>query len=145
MFGDSNGIITNTTTTNEVQGTTVDPNSYFTNTNFDTNAIYGQTQILPDTTTTTTTTTNENTYFSQPQEIQGTTTYGETQIIPSTDSNTYFSTTQVNYDQPQTQNDFTTYQTSGNIDLNIIIISAQPILTPVQLKPNKFIPQRQSQ
>ena len=119
LFGDNNGIITNTTTTNEVQGTTVDPNSYFTNTNFDTNAIYGQTQILPETTTTTTTTTtNENTYFSQPQEIQGTTTYGETQILPSTDSNTYFSTTQVNYDQPQTQNDFTTYQTSGNIDLN---------------------------
>ena len=119
LFGDNNGIITNTTTTNEIQGTTVDPNSYFTNTNFDTNAIYGQTQILPDTTTTTTTTTtNENTYFSQPQEIQGTTTYGETQILPSTDSNTYFSTTQVNYDQPQTQNDFTTYQTSGNIDLN---------------------------
>ena len=73
LFGDNNGIIANTTTTNEVQGTTVDPNSYFTNTNFDTNAIYGQTQILPETTTTTTTTTtNENTYFTQPQEIQGT-------------------------------------------------------------------------
>ena len=119
LFGDNNALISNTTT-QEVQGTTIDANSYFNNTNFDTNAIYGQTQILPETTTTTTTTTtNENTYFTQPQEIQGTTTYGETQILPSTDSNTYYGTTQINYEQPQTQNDYTTsYQTTNTIDLN---------------------------
>ena len=119
LFGDNNALISNTTT-QEVQGTTTDVNSFFNNTNFDTNAIYGQTQILPETTTTTTTTTtNENTYFTQPQEIQGTTTYGETQILPSTDSNTYYGTTQINYEQPQTQNDYTTsYQTTNAIDLN---------------------------
>ena len=119
LFGDNNALISNTTT-QEVQGTTTDINSFFNNTNFDTNAIYGQTQILPETTTTTTTTTtNENTYFTQPQEIQGTTTYGETQILPSTDSNTYYGTTQINYEQPQTQNDYTTsYQTTNTIDLN---------------------------
>ena len=116
LFGDNNALISNTTT-QEVQGTTIDANSFFNNTNFDTNAIYGQTQILPETTTTTTT--NENTYFTQPQEIQGTTTYGETQILPSTDSNTYYGTTQINYEQPQTQNDYTTsYQTTNTIDLN---------------------------
>ena len=121
LFGDNNALISNTTT-QEVQGTTTDVNSFFNNTNFDTNAIYGQTQILPETTTTTTTTTtNENTYFTQPQEIQGTTTYGETQILPSTDSNTYYGTTQINYEQPQTQNDYTTsYQTTNTIDLNKI-------------------------
>ena len=119
LFGDNNALISNTIT-QEVQGTTTDVNSFFNNTNFDTNAIYGQTQILPETTTTTTTTTtNENTYFTQPQEIQGTTTYGETQILPSTDSNTYYGTTQINYEQPQTQNDYTTsYQTTNTIDLN---------------------------
>lgn len=119
LFGDNNALISNTTT-QEVQGTTIDVNSFFNNTNFDTNAIYGQTQILPETTTTTTTTTtNENTYYTQPQEIQGTTTYGETQILPSTDSNTYYGTTQINYEQPQTQNDYTTsYQTTNIIDLN---------------------------
>ena len=119
LFGDNNALISNTTT-QEVQGATTDVNSFFNNTNFDTNAIYGQTQILPETTTTTTTTTtNENTYFTQPQEIQGTTTYGETQILPSTDSNTYYGTTQINYEQPQTQNDYTTsYQTTNIIDLN---------------------------
>ena len=119
LFGDNNALISNTTT-QEVQGTTTDVNSFFNNTNFDTNAIYGQTQILPETTTTTTTTTtNENTYYTQPQEIQGTTTYGETQILPSTDSNTYYGTTQINYEQPQTQNDYTTsYQTTNAIDLN---------------------------
>ena len=121
LFGDNNALISNTTT-QEVQGTTTDVNSFFNNTNFDTNAIYGQTQILPETTTTTTTTTttaNENTYFTQPQEIQGTTTYGETQILPSIDSNTYYGTTQINYEQPQTQNDYTTsYQTTNTIDLN---------------------------
>ena len=117
LFSDNNALISNTTT-QEVQGTTTDVNSFFNNTNFDTNAIYGQTQILPETTTTTTTT-NENTYFTQPQEIQGTTTYGETQILPSTDSNTYYGTTQINYEQPQTQNDYTTsYQTTNAIDLN---------------------------
>ena len=117
LFGDNNALISNTTT-QEVQGTTTDVNSFFNNTNFDTNAIYGQTQILPETTTTTTTT-NENTYFTQPQEIQGTTTYGETQILPSKDSNTYYGTTQINYEQPQTQNDYTTsYQTTNTIDLN---------------------------
>ena len=117
LFGDNNALISNTTT-QEVQGATTDVNSFFNNTNFDTNAIYGQTQILPETTTTTTTT-NENTYFTQPQEIQGTTTYGETQILPSTDSNTYYGTTQINYEQPQTQNDYTTsYQTTNTIDLN---------------------------
>lgn len=117
LFGDNNALISNTTT-QEVQGTTTDVNSFFNNTNFDTNAIYGQTQILPETTTTTTTT-NENTYFTQPQEIQGTTTYGETQILSSTDSNTYYGTTQINYEQPQTQNDYTTsYQTTNPIDLN---------------------------
>ena len=116
LFGDNNALISNTTT-QEVQGATTDVNSFFNNTNFDTNAIYGQTQILPETTTTTTT--NENTYFTQPQEIQGTTTYGETQILPSTDSNTYYGTTQINYEQPQTQNDYTTsYQTTNTIDLN---------------------------
>ena len=116
LFGDNNALISNTTT-QEVQGTTTDVNSFFNNTNFDTNAIYGQTQILPETTATTTT--NENTYFTQPQEIQGTTTYGETQILPSTDSNTYYGTTQINYEQPQTQNDYTTsYQTTNTIDLN---------------------------
>ena len=119
LFGDNNALISNTTT-QEVQGTTTDVNSFFNNTNFDTNAIYGQTQILPETTTTTTTTTtNENTYYTQPQEIQGTTTYGETQILPSTDSNTYYGTTQINYEQPQTQNDYTTsYQTTNTTDLN---------------------------
>ena len=117
LFGDNNALISNTTT-QEVQGATNDVNSFFNNTNFDTNAIYGQTQIFPETTTTTTTT-NENTYFTQPQEIQGTTTYGETQILPSTDSNTYYGTTQINYEQPQTQNDYTTsYQTTNTIDLN---------------------------
>lgn len=120
LFGDNNALISNTTP-QEVQGTTIDTNSYFNNTNFDTNAIYGQTQILPETTTTTTTTTttNENTYFTQPQEIQGTTTYGETQILQNTDSNTYHGTTQYNYDQPQTKNEYiTSYQTTNNIDLN---------------------------
>lgn len=119
LFGDNNALISNTTT-QEVQGATTDVNSFFNNTNFDTNAIYGQTQILPETTTTTTTTTtNENTYYTQPQEIQGTTTYGETQILPSTDSNTYYGTTKINYEQPQTQNDYTTsYQTTNAIDLN---------------------------
>ena len=38
---------------------------------------------------------------------------------PSTDSNTYYGTTQINYEQPQTQNDYTTsYQTTNTIDLN---------------------------
>ena len=120
LFSDNNGLITNTTTTEEVQGTTIDTNTFFNTANIDTNAIYGQTQILPTTTTTTTTTTTENTYYSQPQEIQGTTTYGETQILPSTDSNTYYDTAQITYDQPQTQtqNDYTTYQTSNTVDLN---------------------------
>ena len=120
LFSDNNGLITNTTTTEEVQGTTIDTNTFFNTANIDTNAIYGQTQILPTTTTTTTTTTTENTYYSQPQEIQGTTTYGETQILPSTDSNTYYDTAQITYDQPQTQtqNDYTTYQTSDTVDLN---------------------------
>ena len=42
LFGDNNALISNTTT-QEVQGTTTDVNSFFNNTNFDTNAIYGQT------------------------------------------------------------------------------------------------------
>ena len=118
LFGENNAIVTNIT--QETQGTNIDPNSYFTNLNTtDTNAIYSQTQIIPETTatttTTTTTTTNEN-YFTQPQEIQGTTTYGETQIIPSSDTNNYFSTNQTEYVQSQPQiesTDFTNYQTSG--------------------------------
>ena len=81
IFGDQNGFITITTQDN--QGTNIDLNSYFNNTNNDTNVIYGQEQIIP----TTTTTTDLNTYYNKPQEIQGTTTYGETEILPSTDNN----------------------------------------------------------
>ena len=114
LFGENNAIVTNIT--QETQGINIDPNSYFTNLNSDTNVTYGQTQILQGTTTTTTTTTNENTYYTQPQEIQGTTTYGETQIIPSNDTNNYFSTNQIDYVQSQPQivgTDYTNYQTSG--------------------------------
>lgn len=114
LFGDNNAIVTNIT--QETQGNNIETNSYFTNLNTDTNAIYGQTQILPETTatttTTTTTTTNEN-YFTQPQEIQGTTTYGETQIIPSNDTNNYFSTNYVQSPQIEGTTDFTNYQTTG--------------------------------
>lgn len=114
LFGDNNPIVTNIT--QETQGNNIETNSYFTNLNTDTNAIYGQTQILPETTatttTTTTTTTNEN-YFTQPQEIQGTTTYGETQIIPSNDTNNYFSTNYVQSPQIEGTTDFTNYQTTG--------------------------------
>ena len=120
IFGDQNGFITNTTQDN--QGTNIDLNSYFNNTNNDTNVIYGQEQIIP----TTTTTTDINTYYNQPQEIQGTTTYGETQILPSTDNNDIYSTTQIgetvqnqyDFGQPSTNNEYTTYQTSGTTDLN---------------------------
>ena len=120
IFGDQNGFITNTTQDN--QGTNIDLNSYFNNTNNDTNVIYGQEQIIP----TTTTTTDINTYYNQPQEIQGTTTYGETQILPSTDNNVIYSTTQIgetvqnqyDFGQPSTNNEYTTYQTSGTTDLN---------------------------
>ena len=120
IFGDQNGFITNTTQDN--QGTNIDLNSYFNNTNNDTNVIYGQEQIIP----TTTTTTDINTYYNQPQEIQGTTTYGETQILPSTDNNAIYGTTQIgetvqnqyDFGQPSTNNEYTTYQTSGTTDLN---------------------------
>ena len=120
IFGDQNGFITNTTPDN--QGTNIDLNSYFNNTNNDTNVIYGQEQIIP----TTTTTTDINTYYNQPQEIQGTTTYGETQILPSTDNNVIYGTTQIgetvqnqyDFGQPSTNNEYTTYQTSGTTDLN---------------------------
>ena len=120
IFGDQNGFITNTTQDN--QGTNIDLNSYFNNTNNDTNVIYGQEQIIP----TTTTTTDINTYYNQPQEIQGTTTYGETQILPSTDNNDIYGTTQIgetvqnqyDFGQPSTNNEYTTYQTSGTTDLN---------------------------
>ena len=120
IFGDQNGFITNTTQDN--QGTNIDLNSYFNNTNNDTNVIYGQEQIIP----TTTTTTDINTYYNQPQEIQGTTTYGETQILPSTDNNVIYSTTQIgetvqnqyDFGQPSTNNEYTAYQTSGTTDLN---------------------------
>lgn len=120
IFGDQNGFITNTTQDN--QGTNIDLNSYFNNTNNDTNVIYGQEQIIP----TTTTTTDINTYYNQPQEIQGTTTYGETQILPSTDNNVIYGTTQIgetvqnqyDFGQPSTNNEYTTYQTSGTTDLN---------------------------
>ena len=120
IFGDQNGFITNTTQDN--QGTNIDLNSYFNNTNNDTNVIYGQEQIIP----TTTTTTDINTYYNQPQEIQGTTTYGETQILPSTDNNAIYGTTQIgetvqnqyDFGQPSTSNEYTTYQTSGTTDLN---------------------------
>ena len=134
-FSDPNAIISNTTTTNEIQGNNIDINSYFNNetTNVDpnTNVIYGQTQIIPTkgttTTTTTTTTTNYNTVYNQAQEIQGTTTYGETQIIPGTETNNYFTTTQtgetyqnnqIDYGQPTTQSDFVSYQTTGTTDVN---------------------------
>ena len=63
IFGDQNGFITITTQDN--QGTNIDLNSYFNNTNNDTNVIYGQEQIIP----TTTTTTDLNTYYNKPQEI----------------------------------------------------------------------------
>ena len=120
IFGDQNGFITNTTQDN--QGTNIDLNSYFNNTNNDTNVIYGQEQIIP----TTTTTTDINTYYNQPQEIQGTTTYGETQILPSTDNNVIYGTTQIgetvqnqyDFGQPSKNNEYTTYQTSGTTDLN---------------------------
>ena len=120
IFGDQNGFITNTTQDN--QGTNIDLNSYFNNTNNDTNVIYGQEQIIP----TTTTTTDINTYYNQPQEIQGTTTYGETQILPSTDNNAIYGTTQIgetvqnqyDFGQPSTNNEYTAYQTSGTTDLN---------------------------
>ena len=120
IFGDQNGFITNTTQDN--QGTNIDLNSYFNNTNNDTNVIYGQEQIIP----TTTTTTDINTYYNQPQEIQGTTTYGETQILPSTDNNVIYGTTQIgetvqnqyDFGQPSTNNEYTTYQASGTTDLN---------------------------
>ena len=120
IFGDQNGFITNTTQDN--QGTNIDLNSYFNNTNNDTNVIYGQEQIIP----TTTTTTDINTYYNQPQEIQGTTTYGETQILPSTDNNVIYGTTRIgetvqnqyDFGQPSTNNEYTTYQTSGTTDLN---------------------------
>ena len=120
IFGDQNGFITNTTQDN--QGTNIDLNSYFNNTNNDTNVIYGQEQIIP----TTTTTTDINTYYNQPQEIQGTTTYGETQILPSTDNNDIYGTTQIgetvqnqyDFGQPSTNNEYTAYQTSGTTDLN---------------------------
>ena len=120
IFGDQNGFITNTTPDN--QGTNIDLNSYFNNTNNDTNVIYGQEQIIP----TTTTTTDINTYYNQPQEIQGTTTYGETQILPSTDNNAIYGTTQIgetvqnqyDFGQPSTNNEYTAYQTSGTTDLN---------------------------
>ena len=120
IFGDQNGFITNTTQDN--QGTNIDLNSYFNNTNNDTNVIYGQEQIIP----TTTTTTDINTYYNQPQEIQGTTTYGETQILPSTDNNVIYGTTQIgetvqnqyDFGQPSTNNEYTAYQTSGTTDLN---------------------------
>ena len=120
IFGDQNGFITNTTQDN--QGTNIDLNSYFNNTNNDINVIYGQEQIIP----TTTTTTDINTYYNQPQEIQGTTTYGETQILPSTDNNVIYGTTQIgetvqnqyDFGQPSTNNEYTTYQTSGTTDLN---------------------------
>ena len=120
IFGDQNGFITNTTQDN--QGTNIDLNSYFNNTNNDKNVIYGQEQIIP----TTTTTTDINTYYNQPQEIQGTTTYGETQILPSTDNNVIYGTTQIgetvqnqyDFGQPSTNNEYTTYQTSGTTDLN---------------------------
>ena len=120
IFGDQNGFITNTTQDN--QGTNIDLNSYFNNTNNNTNVIYGQEQIIP----TTTTTTDINTYYNQPQEIQGTTTYGETQILPSTDNNVIYGTTQIgetvqnqyDFGQPSTNNEYTTYQTSGTTDLN---------------------------
>ena len=150
LFGDNNVIVTNIT--QETQGNNIDPNSYFTNLNTDTNAIYGQTQILPETTattTTTTTTTNEN-YFTQPQEIQGTTTYGETQIIPSNDTNNYFST---NYVQsPQIEGtDFTNYQTTGTTttDYTNYNFDAQPqqIYTTEATTTNTFtdqIPQYQT-
>ena len=117
IFGDQNGFITNTTQDN--QGTNIDLNSYFNNTNNDTNVIYGQEQIIP-------TTTDINTYYNQPQEIQGTTTYGETQILPSTDNNVIYGTTQIgetvqnqyDFGQPSTNNEYTAYQTSGTTDLN---------------------------
>ena len=120
IFGDQNGFITNTTPDN--QGTNIDLNSYFNNTNNDTNVIYGQEQIIP----TTTTTTDINTYYNQPQEIQGTTTYGETQILPGTDNNAIYGTTQIgetvqnqyDFGQPSTNNEYTAYQTSGTTDLN---------------------------
>lgn len=120
IFGDQNGFITNTTQDN--QGTNIDLNSYFNNTNNDKNVIYGQEQIIP----TTTTTTDINTYYNQPQEIQGTTTYGETQILPSTDNNVIYGTTQIgetvqnqyDFGQPSTNNEYTAYQTSGTTDLN---------------------------
>ena len=120
IFGDQNGFITNTTQDN--QGTNIDLNSYFNNTNNDTNVIYGQEQIIP----TTTTTTDINTYYNQSQEIQGTTTYGEAQILPSTDNNVIYGTTQIgetvqnqyDFGQPSTNNEYTTYQTSGTTDLN---------------------------
>lgn len=120
IFGDQNGFITNTTQDN--QGTNIDLNSYFNNTNNDTNVIYGQEQIIP----TTTTTTDINTYYNQPQEIQGTTTYGETQILPGTDNNAIYGTTQIgetvqnqyDFGQPSTNNEYTAYQTSGTTDLN---------------------------
>ena len=120
IFWDQNGFITNTTQDN--QGTNIDLNSYFNNTNNDTNVIYGQEQIIP----TTTTTTDINTYYNQPQEIQGTTTYGEAQILPSTDNNVIYGTTQIgetvqnqyDFGQPSTNNEYTTYQTSGTTDLN---------------------------
>ena len=123
-FGDTNGLINNVTSSNEVQGTNIDLNSYFNNNNTDTNTniIYGQTQI-PQTTTTTTTTTEYNTLYGQNPNIQGTTTYGETQILPTTDTNTYINTetyqnNQIDYGQPTKQNEFVTYQTGALTDLN---------------------------
>ena len=132
---------TNTFVTNQVQENNIDNNNNFiiNSSNSDNNVIYGQTQVVPATTTTTTT--DINNFYDQTQGVQVPSTnnnfiFGESQVLPATDTNTFFTQTQnqIDYGQIQTQttetqNIYSTYQTSGTGNTNNVITTEIPTVT----------------
>lgn len=111
-FGDTNTFISN-----QNQENNIDINNYINNaTNSDNNITYGQTQVLPATTSFNTTT-EINTNYDQTQGIQVPTTsnnfiYGESQVLPETETQNQIDYGQIPTQTTETQNIYTTYQTS---------------------------------
>ena len=154
---------TTTTTTNVIEGNNYfdtinqiqvqDPNTFITEGNIDTNALFttGQT-IQPETTTTTNAETTA--FFGQTQDINMNPTIGETQIIQGTEANTFFDANPNDFGQIQTQNIvgqdiYGTYQATKTDDLNSFgygttetqpIINTQPQPEIVNPPPEPYFP-----
>lgn len=134
FFGQNFQGTTTTNTTNVVEGN-IDPNTFFGNTNVDTNALFRQTENIQ-------TTTDMN-------------NYGEGLIIQGNEANAFIGETQnqnqidfgaIQTEQTGGQNIFGTYQASGTNDVNSIGYGTMEMQAGAQLQPIPFsIPETQTQ